>query len=162
MYETFKAKGGHVRLWIYQGLRHDCWTRAFGEPELPRWLLAHRNEGKAGTETAFAERLLIPLHPPTLKLAPAALDALAGEYRDARGHSTAILFRQGDQLFEKNPQGEIAEIAAESPAVFFYPYGSSLTRITFERDAQGRVTSAVFHDDRHEERWEKRFSTSSR
>src|SRR5580698_3733285 len=42
MFEAFKAAGGHVRLWLYQGVRHDCWTRAYDEPELPRWLLAHR------------------------------------------------------------------------------------------------------------------------
>jgi hypothetical protein len=37
-----------------------------------------------------------------------------------------------------------------------------LTRLTFERDAEGRVTSAVFHDDRHEEHWEKRAAASGR
>ena len=42
MFSAFKANGGHIRLWIYQGLRHDSWARAFNEPELPRWLLAHR------------------------------------------------------------------------------------------------------------------------
>jgi hypothetical protein len=87
---------------------------------------------------------------------------LAGEYSDAGGHTAATLFRQGDQLYEKSPQGEIVELAAESSSVFFYPNGSSLTRLTFARDTEGRVTSAVFHDDRHEERWEKRISTSSR
>ena len=41
MFDAFKAAGGNIRLWIYQGLKHDCWTRAYDEPELPRWLLAH-------------------------------------------------------------------------------------------------------------------------
>ena len=27
--------------------------------------------------------------------------------------------------------------------------------MTFERDAQGRVTAYVLHDNRHEERWMK-------
>jgi hypothetical protein len=93
---------------------------------------------------------------------PAALDAMAGEYRDVNGHVAAILFRQGDQLFEKNPQGEIAELAPESGTTFFYPNGSSFTRLIFERDAQGRVAAALFRDDRHEERWEKRNPASSR
>ena len=163
IFEAFKAVGGHIRLWVYQGLKHDCWSRAYNEPELPRWLLAHHNKTQAGPELpAFAERLLIPLHPPAIKLAPAVLDSLAGEYRDANGHTAATLFRRGDQLYEKNAQGEIAELAAESPATFFYPNGSSLTRLTFERDAEGRGTAAVFHDDRHEERWEKRIPASSR
>ncbi|MGA2166777.1 MAG: alpha/beta hydrolase-fold protein [Terracidiphilus sp.] len=168
MFEAFKGSGGHIRLWLYQGLKHDCWTRAYNEPELPRWLLAHRvlavpTPGTIAPEsTALAERLLIPLHPPAIKLAPALLDSLAGEYRDARGHPVVTIFRQGDQLYEKNRQGEIAELAAESPASFFYPNGSSVTRLTFERDPQGRVTALVLHDDRHEERWEKRPPTSSR
>jgi len=157
MFEAVKAAGGRVRLWIYQGLRHDCWTRAYGEPELPRWLLSHHLKAQTRPElTPFSERLVIPLHPPAIKLAPAVLDSLTGEYRDVSGHTVATVFRQGDQLYEKNPQGEIVELAAESQAIFFYPNGSSLTRLTFERDAQGRVIGAVFHDDRHEERWEKR------
>lgn len=157
MFEALKAAGGHVRQWVYQGLKHDCWTRAFDEPELPRWLLSHPKRAQAQPEwPAFAERLTIPLRPPAIKLTPAVLDVLAGEYRDASGHTVATLFRQGDQIWEKNLQGEMAELAAESPATFFYPNGSSLTRLTFERDAEGRVTAAVFHDDRHEESWEKR------
>jgi acetyl esterase/lipase len=163
MFGAFKASGGHVRLWVYLGLKHDSWTRAYNEPELPRWLLAHHLNAKAGAELpALAERLLIPLHPPALKLTPAVLDALAGEYTDGRGRVVATLFRQGDLLYQKNTHGEIAELAAESKTIFFYPNGSSLTRLTFERDAEGRVTSAVFHDDRHEEHWEKRAAASGR
>jgi acetyl esterase/lipase len=161
MFEAFKVAGGRVRLWVYQGLKHDCWTRAYNEPELPRWLLAHRNQARPELPP-LAERLLIPLHPAAIKMPPAALDAMAGEYRDVNGHVAAILFRQGDQLFEKNPQGEIAELAPESGTTFFYPNGSSFTRLIFERDAQGRVAAALFRDDRHEERWEKRNPASSR
>ena len=162
MFDAFKANGGHVRLWIYQGLRHDCWTRAFNEPELPRWLLAHRNDPRRGPGadlSPFAERLVIPRHPSAIKLPSALLDALCGEYRDGSGHTSAILFRQGEQFFEKSPQGDLFELAAESPSVFFYPNGSSLSRLTFDRDAEGRI-NAVFHDDRHEERWEHRSATS--
>ena len=72
------------------------------------------------------------------------------------------LLYTSDQLFEKNPQGEIAELAPESGTTFFYPNGSSFTRLIFERDAQGRVAAALFRDDRHEERWEKRNPASSR
>jgi len=163
MYEAFRASGGRVRLWIYQGLRHDCWTRAYGEPELPRWLLAHHTKALTKPElTAFSERLMIPLHPPAIKLAPAVLDSLAGEYRDVGGHTVATVFRQGEQLYEKNLQGETVELAPETQTIFFYPNGSSLPRLIFEHDAQGRVTGAVFRDDRHEERWEKRNAAASR
>jgi acetyl esterase/lipase len=168
MFEALKAAGGHVRLWIYQGLHHDCWVRAYDEPELPRWLLSHHGSlaNTAGSAVAevqpLAERLVIPLHPPAIKLPAAILDSLSGEYRDKNGHPVITIFRQGDQIYEKNLQGEIAELAAESPSSFFYPNGSSTTRLTFERDPQGRVTTIVLRDDRHEERWEKRPSASSR
>jgi hypothetical protein len=106
--------------------------------------------------------LVIPFHPPAIKLPAALLDALAGEYRDANGHPIVSIFRQGDQIYEKNLQGEIAELGAESSSVFFYATGSATTRLTFERDPQGRVSALVLRDDRHEERWEKRNSPSER
>ena len=164
MFEALKAAGGRVRLWLYQGLKHDAWTRAYNEPELPRWLLAHHIETKlpAVEPPAFAERLLIPLHPPAIKLAPAALDALTGEYRDRSGRTAITISRQGDQLFEKNRIGEINELAPESPTVFFYPNGAINPRFIFEHDPQGRVTALVLRDDRHEERWEKRIQAASR
>jgi acetyl esterase/lipase len=159
MFEAFKVAGGHVRLWLYQGLKHDCWTRAFNEPEVPRWLLMHHTAAPGTTvpePPALSERLVIPLHPPAIKLAPALLDSVAGEYRDRNGLPVVTVFRQGDQLYEKNRVGEINELAAESPSTFFYPNGSSIPRLTFEHDLQGRVTALVLRDDRHEERWEKR------
>ncbi len=156
MFEAFKANNGHIRFWLYQGLQHDCWRRAFNEPELPRWLLAHRRDQR---ESPFAERLIIPLHPPELHLTPQQLDAFVGEYDDDRGQPAVTVFRRGDQLYVKNVHGEIAEIAAESLSSFFYPNGSSLTRIAVDRDRQGRVVALTLRDDRHEERWER---TSSR
>jgi poly(3-hydroxybutyrate) depolymerase len=168
MFEALKAANGHVRLWIYQGLKHDCWTRAYNEPELPRWLLAHRAAPQNPPAANIAElppmadREIIPFHPPAIKLAPALLDSLAGEYTDKNGHPIVTIFRQGEQIYEKNQQGEIAELAAESASVFFYLNGSSTTRLTFERDPQGRVTALVLHDDRHEEKWERRGGPSSR
>ncbi len=75
MYSAIKANSGDVRLWIYQGLHHDSWARAYNEPELPKWLLAHR----LGLEPpTFAERLMIPLHPNAIKLPPLPWTALWG------------------------------------------------------------------------------------
>jgi pimeloyl-ACP methyl ester carboxylesterase len=166
MYEAFKSDGGHIRFWEYQGLHHDCWTRAFNEPELPRWLLTHRlnaqgqpiHDNPARPEPqlpAFAEFLTVPLHPPALKLPPAILDSYVGEYHDASNVLAATIQRQGDQIFVKNAQGDVTEILAESTSTFFYASGSP-TRLTFEHDPQGRVTAIQYRDDRHEELWEKR------
>lgn len=154
MYGALKAQGGHVRLWIFQGLHHDCWTRAYNEPELPRWILDHRLSTKPETQ-AFAERMLISLHPNPIKMSPATLDTLVGEYRDPAGHLAATLFRQGNVLYQRDPHGEIAEIEPESPNSLFYPSGSTWTRLLVERDAMGRVTGLVYRDDRHSERWER-------
>jgi acetyl esterase/lipase len=170
MFQTVKAAGGRIRLWLYQGLKHDCWTRAFGEPELPRWLLSHHLEaqpskpahGASPEPPAFAERLVIPLHPSAIRLSGAQLDSLSGEYFDANGHLIAAIFRHGDQLYEKNQYGELYELAAESQSILFFPGGSSTTRLIVERDSKNRVTALVLRDDRHEERWEKQSSASRR
>jgi pimeloyl-ACP methyl ester carboxylesterase len=154
MYDALKAESGHVRLWDYQGLHHDCWTRAFNEPELPRWLLSHRLSQIAQLPP-LAERITIPLHPPALKLPVSILDTYVGEYRDSYNVLTATIQRQGEQVFLKNAQGDVNEIMAESTNTFFYPTGS-LTRLTFEHDSQGRVTGILMRDDRHEEIWEKK------
>jgi len=153
LYASLKAAAGHVRFWLYQGLKHDCWTRAFLEPELPRWLLSHHVDAKA--LPAFAERTIVPLHPAALKLTPAQLDSFVADFVDKRGLVVVSLFRQGDDLYQKNHYGEVTELAAESLNILFYPNGSSITRIAVDRDSQGRVTGLVLRDDRHEERWER-------
>ena len=153
MYDAIKADNGHIRLWDYQGLRHDCWTRAFNEPELPRWLLAHRIS-QLNQLSPMAERVVVPLHPPALKLPPSLLDTYVGEYRDSNNVLVATIQRQGEQMFLHNASGDVLEIQAETSSTFFYPTGS-LTRFTFEHDPAGKVTGIQLRDDRHEERWEK-------
>jgi acetyl esterase/lipase len=160
MFEAFKAAGGHIRLWNYEGLQHDCWTRAYNEPELPRWLLSHRLAAQTDLLPASAEHIVIPRHPAAIKLPESALDSLAGEYREPNGHSFITLSHQGDAIYEKDQYGSIIPLAAESPTALFFPNGASLTRVLIERDTQGRVTALVFHDDRHEERWERQPSLS--
>jgi pimeloyl-ACP methyl ester carboxylesterase len=162
LYEAFKTAGGHIRLWIYQGYGHDCWTRAYNEPELPRWLLSHRLVASPELLPAAAERVVIPHHPPAIKLPVAALDNLAGEYREPNGHAVMTIYHEGDVLYEKDQYGTIIELAAESPTALFFPNGASLLRLLIERDPQGRISALVFHDDRHEERWEKQASAGGR
>ncbi len=161
MFDAFKAAGGHIRLWVYQGLQHDCWTRAYNEPELPRWLLSHRLLAQPELLPAMAERVVIPRHPAAIRLPESALDSLSGEYREPNGHSFLTIYHQGDALYEKDQYGNIIPLAAESPTTLFFPNGSSIARLLIERDAQGRVTALIFHDDRHEERWERQ-NTSMR
>lgn len=173
MYDAFKASGGRIRLWIYQGMRHDSWTRAYNEPELPRWLLEHRlpppppalRPGhppiKEAEPPPFAERLIIPLHPPAIRLTQAQIENLLGEYLEPTGVVAMTLFWQGDRLYGRNRYGEVDELAAESPTELFLPLGPSLTRLIAEHSSDGRVTALVLHDDRHEERWEKRRPTTA-
>jgi dienelactone hydrolase len=172
MYEAFKAAGGRIRLWLYQGLKHDCWSRAYNESELPRWLLEHRLDSSppskpgrvAGRDTdppALAERLVIPIHPPGIRLTQAQIDNLAGEYLESNGYAALTILSQGDRLYGKDRYGQVSDLAAESPSVLFYPWGSSITRLIAQRDADGRIIAMVMRDDRHEERWEKRRAASS-
>jgi dienelactone hydrolase len=155
MFDAFQAAGGNIRFWLYQGSLHDCWTRAYDEPDLPRWLLTSHTP--VAHET-LAEFLVIPPHPPTIKVTTAQLDSLAGQYREPNGHGLSTIYRTGDQLFEKTAAGEVFGMEAESTDSFFRPGDTTGTRtvhLTFERDAQGRVTAYVLHDNRHEERWVK-------
>jgi predicted esterase len=166
LYEAIKAEGGRVRLWLFQGLHHDCWTRAFNEPDLPRWLLSHHIEATTSKQLRepppYAERTVIPLHPPVTRLSAAQLDALAGEYQEPHGRGILTLIRQNDQLIERDQYGSFTLLGAESTSVLFYPNGSSLTRIQVERDSQGHIESLVLRDDRHEERWERKSSSTQR
>ncbi len=161
MFEAFKASGGQIRLWIYQDLHHDSWSRAYNEPDLPRWFLDHRRNPQE-EPAALAQRLVIPLHPPAIRLTVAQLDAFTGDYYDIRGQRVVTLFRQGDQLYQKGVRGDIAELAAESPSVLFYPNGSSITRITAQRDSDGRIIALTLRDDRHAERWTRKRPSTGR
>ena len=152
MFAAFKANNGHIRLWIYQGLKHDSWTRAYNEPDLPRWLLEHRLDQ---TRKAYAERTIIPLHPPALHLSAEQMDEIEGDYRDIHGLLSLSLFVQGGKIYQKDLHGAIAELAAESPNVLFYPNGNSISRLLVERDGQGRITGLTLHDDRYDERLER-------
>ncbi len=154
MFEAVKNAGGHIRLWEYQGLKHDCWTRAYHAPELPRWLLEHRG-GKTPIPVHMAanERLLIPLHPPEIKLPIQLLDTFVGEYTEGGSELPLVIYRQGDQLFQKTPQGVVTALAAESTSVFFF-LNAGQTRIIFEHDAEGKVSGFLYHDDRSEGHWE--------
>ena len=160
LYDAVKAEGGRIRFWLYQGLHHDCWTRAFNEPDLPRWLLSHRIETPTSKQfrgpPPYAERTLVPLHPPAIRLTPAQLDALTGEYQEPHGRGLRTLLRQGEQLLQRDQYGNYMLLEAESASTLFYPNGPSLTRVLVERDAQGRVTALIHRDDRSEERWERK------
>jgi len=37
-----QAAGGASRLTVYPGVGHDCWDRAYAEPDLPGWMLLQR------------------------------------------------------------------------------------------------------------------------
>lgn len=151
MYDALKAAGGSVRLWEFTGVRHGSWDRAYALPELPRWLLAHRIADLPAP--AFAERVIVPVHPVPARVNPSIYDAYAGDYRD-NGVLMVTVFRKDDSLYQKNAQGEITELLPENATTFFYPSGS-VTRLTFEKDSAGQVKGIFYRDDRHEEHWQK-------
>jgi acetyl esterase/lipase len=153
MFQALKSAGGDVRLWEYAGVRHNVWDRAYSEPQLPRWLLAQRLSAIPKL-TPAAEEILVPIHPVPATIDPAIYNAYAGEYED-QGVVVATISRDGNKLMERNQIGETFELLPENSSTFFYPTGGS-RRVTFERDADGRVTGIRFSDDRHEENWERR------
>ncbi|HZD47558.1 MAG TPA: DUF3471 domain-containing protein [Silvibacterium sp.] len=153
MYDALKTEGGNVRFWEYAGWRHNVWDKAYANPELPRWLLAHRLS-TIPAMVPTAEEVVVPLHPAPAKVDPDIYDEYVGEYEDS-GTVVATISRQGDRLFDKNRVGDSIELLPESATTFFYPTGSP-TRLTFEKDADGEVKGIRYHDDRHEEFWERR------
>jgi predicted peptidase len=43
---ALKQVGASPRYTEYEGVAHNSWDRAFAEPELPKWLLAQRRQGR--------------------------------------------------------------------------------------------------------------------
>ena len=153
MYDAMKAAGANVRLWEYEKVRHNVWERAYAEPELPRWLFAHHLSQAAAVPPA-AERVLVPIHPVPAKINPQVYDAYEGEYNDL-GVPQVTVYRQGDQLFQRNRVGDVTELLPESANTFFFVTGGTM-RITFERETNGQVRGLRVRDDRHEDFWEKK------
>ena len=43
---ALQQAGASPRYTEYEGVAHNSWDRAFAEPELPKWLLAQRRNGR--------------------------------------------------------------------------------------------------------------------
>jgi acetyl esterase/lipase len=152
MYSALAQSGGDVRLWEYEAWHHNVWDKAYADPDLPSWLLAHRLS-QIPFARPEASHLVIPLHPVPIKVDPEIYSAYEGDYSDGEIRQLTVL-RQGNRLFTRSRTGAMAELLPETTTRFFYPSGSP-TRLTFERDSSGRVIGLLYHDDRHEEHWEK-------
>ena len=64
MVEALERVGAPVRLTVYDDLEHDCWTRAYDEPELYSWMLGlKRNPRPPVPETAAPRPTDEALHP---------------------------------------------------------------------------------------------------
>lgn len=153
MFDALKSADGHARFWEYAGTRHNVWDKAYSNPDLPHWLLSHSLSSDA-TLAPAAERTLVPVHPVPAKVNPVVYDAYLGEYQDS-GVTQITVFRTGDQLFQRNRFGEVAELLPENVNTFFFPSGST-TRLVFEHDPAGAIRDVLLRDDRHEERWERK------
>jgi predicted peptidase len=46
MVAGINRQGGRARMTIYSAMGHDCWIRAYGDPELYQWMLAQRRNLK--------------------------------------------------------------------------------------------------------------------
>jgi hypothetical protein len=78
------------------------------------------------------------------RLDPKALDEYTGVY--STGDVTRYVLRDGDKLFAQRKGGTRRELWAMDRDTFLYSMANTWVRFT--RDAQGKVTSAVF-DDNH-------------
>jgi predicted peptidase len=58
MIEALERVGAPVRLTVYEDLEHDCWTRAYDDPELYSWLLGlRRGETRASANDGARDSL---------------------------------------------------------------------------------------------------------
>jgi poly(3-hydroxybutyrate) depolymerase len=157
MFDAMRNAGANVRLWEYEHVHHAVWERAYSEPELPRWLFAH-HLGQGALLHPAAEHVIVPVHPVPAKLAASVIATdyteYEGEYMD-QGVTQVTVYKQGEQLFQRNRVGDVTELLPESATTFFFP-SASTARMTFERDGEGNVRGMHVRDDRHEEFWEKR------
>jgi len=147
MFGALKAAGGNVRFWEYEHVGHSSWDRAYAEPDLPRWLLAHTLR-QVPPETAFADRRMVPVHPVPIKLDPAVYDTYVGDY-SFDGNVRFTVVRVGNTL-ELHDRHSANVMLPETPTVFFGEMGGP-TRVIFNKDATGRVVSLTYKDDRHQE-----------
>jgi hypothetical protein len=147
MYDALKEASGHERLWIYERTGHPVWERAYAEPELPRWLLAHALH-EVPTEASYAERRVVPVHPAPVKVDLEVIEQYVGEY-SAYGSVRFWVTREGDRL-TLHQKSSLNVLLPESPTSFFFETGGP-TRVVFEKDAAGRAMALSYRDDRHEE-----------
>ena len=82
-----------------------------------------------------------------ITLAPEALDAFVGEYQVSPmgGTMTIVVTREGSQLYEQATMQPRFQIFPESPNGFFLKVVDA--QMTFSRDATGKVTGIVVHQN---------------
>ena len=106
------------------------------------------------TAHAYASRLIDPIASRApAKVDPDIYDAYEGDYYDS-GVRQVTVIRSADRLMVKNRTGDLAEVLPETPTVYFYPTGGT-ARLIFQKNAEGKVVSILYRDDRHEETWER-------
>ena len=79
-----------------------------------------------------------------IKMDPKAYDACVGEYQLAPG-AVFTIRREGDRLMAQVTGQSFLELFPESETDFFYKIVDA--QITFVKDAQGRVTGLVLHQN---------------
>src|SRR5262249_8639880 len=105
--------------------------------------LAGANPGKIAHGIAGLDNAeLAPAEPAAVQIDPNIFDAYAGEYQ--LGHDLVIrVFREGDRFWVQAGEQQRLEIFPESESKFFLKAVEA--RITFVKDATGKVTHLILH-----------------
>jgi poly(3-hydroxybutyrate) depolymerase len=160
--DGYVAAVGKTPVWIFHGADDHTVSpaqgeemyealKAFAEPDLPKWLLAHALHD-VPTETPYAERKLVPIHPVPAKVDASIYESYVGEY-SAYGSVRFWVTHEGDRM-ELHQSSSLNVLLPENATTYFYESGGP-TRFIFQRDASGKVTSLIYRDDRHEEVFQK-------
>jgi hypothetical protein len=127
MVSALKKVGNDVKFTVYPEAGHDSWTDTYNNPELYAWFLKQKKK----------ERV-------TIKVEPKILDAYVGQY-ELTPQFIISVSKESNRLFAQATGQPKIELHPESEKDYFIKEVDAY--ITFERDANGKVTQLVLHQN---------------
>jgi hypothetical protein len=106
-------------------------------------LVLHQN-GHAITAVRTAAGIPQPSFPPVVKLDSATIDEYVGTYVVSPGAAFTVM-RKGDQLLIQLTGQPAAPVFSSAKDEFYYKIVEA--RVSFQRDANGKVTGLILHQN---------------
>lgn len=127
MVNALRKVGNEVKFTVYPEAEHDSWTETYNNPELYTWFLKHKKK----------ERVAV-------KVEPKVLDSYVGQY-ELTPQFIITVSRENNQLFAQASGQPKVELLPESEKDYFIKEANAY--ISFEKDAQGKTTQLILHQN---------------